>query len=144
MNKKNKTYKEYLSDLLSFLDAQEEIPTYDVEQILTDAGYKPDDIGKKFQAVANKSIAKSPYNWRTRAHVEHEDAKSDFLKKKSVEKPRRSRSELLDAIHALLSQQNLKAALAHRNFSDQTDEDLESLLDQLEYIASQKSKDSDE
>ena len=144
MNTKNKTYKDYLSSLLSFLNAKEETPSYDVDQVLTEAGYKPDDVGKKFQVVANQSMARSPHNWRNRAHVDHEDAKAGLSKKDSIERPRRSRSEILDAIHVLLSQQNLKVAFAHRNFSDQTDEDLESLLDQLEYIASQKSKDSDE
>jgi hypothetical protein len=144
MNKKNKTYKDYLSSLLSFLDAKEETPSYDVDQALTNAGYKPDDVGKKFQVVADKSMARSPHNWRNRARTAHEDAKAGLSKKDTIERPRRSRSEILDAIHVLLSQQNLKVAFAHRNFSDQTDEDLENLLDQLEYIASQKSKDSDE
>ena len=144
MNKKNKTYKEYLSNLLSFIESKDKVPPYDVDQILTEAGYKPDEEGKKFQAVANKSAANSPHNWRNRAHNAHEGAKADYLKKNSVAKTHRSRSELIDAINTLLSQQNLKIAFAHRNFSDQTAEDLESLLKQLEYIASQKNKDSDE
>jgi hypothetical protein len=50
----------------------------------------------------------------------------------------------LEAIQSLLAQQDLQASLAHRNFSEQSDEDLESLLDQLEYIISQRHKDLDE
>ena len=144
MNKKNKTYKDYLSGLLSFLESEEEKPSYDVDQLLAEAGYKPDDIGKKFRDVANQSMAKSLHNWRNRAHAEHEEAKSSFLEKKARDRPKRSRSEILEAIQSLLAQQNLKASLAHRNFSNQSDEDLESLLDQLEYIISQRHKDLDE
>lgn len=144
MNKKNKTYKDYLSHLLSFIESKEEVPSYDVDQILTDAGYKPDEISKKFQGIANQSAAKSPLNWRNLARNAHEGATAEYLKKNSVVKTHRSRFELMDAINTLLSQQNLKIAFAHRNFTDQTDEDLESLLNQLEYIASQRSKDSDE
>src|SRR5258706_11847768 len=119
MNKKNKTNKDYLSNLLSFIESKEEVPLYDVDQILTDAGYKPDEVGNKFQAIADQSAAKSPNNWRNRAHNAHEDAKADFLKKKSIAKTSRSRSELMDAINALLSQQNLNIAFAHRNFNNQ-------------------------
>ena len=144
MKKKNQTYKDYLSNLLSFIESKDEVPPYNVDKILTEAGYKPDEEGKKFQAVANKSAANSPHNWRNRARNAHEGAKASYLKKISVAKTHRLRSELIDAINTLLSQQNLKIAFAHRNFSDQTDEDLESLLDQLEYIASQKDKDSNE
>jgi hypothetical protein len=144
MNKKNKTYKDYLSSLLSFLESEEEKPSYDVDQLLAEAGYKPDDIGKKFRDIANESIAKSPHNWRNRAHTEHEEAKSHFLEKRARDRPKRSRSEILEAIQSLFAQQNLQASLAHRNFSDQSDEDLESLLDQLEYIISQRDKDLDE
>lgn len=144
MKKKNQTYKDYLSNLLSFIESKDEVPPYNVDKILTEAGYKPDEEGKKFQAVANKSAANSPHNWRNRARNAHEGAKAEYLKKETVAKSHRSRSELIDAINTLLSQQNLKIAFAHRNFSNQTTEDLESLLDQLEYIASQKNKDSDE
>ena len=144
MTKQKRTYKDYLSSLLSFLNSDEEEPSYDVDQVLTKAGYKPEDVGKKFQAVANESIAKSPHNWRNRASIEHAEAKSGFVRKNSTEKPQQSRSEILNAINTLLSQHNLRVALAHRNFSDQSDEDLQSLLDQLEYIVAQKSRTSDE
>lgn len=144
MNKMNKTYKDYLTNLLSFIESREDVLPYDVDQILTEAGYEPDEEGKKFQTVANESAAKSPYNWRNLARNAYESARADYLKKDSAARTHRSRSELIDAIRTLLSQQNMNIAFAHRNFSNQTDEDLESLLDQLEYIASQKSKGSDE
>jgi hypothetical protein len=144
MNKINKTYKDYLSNLLSFLDAKEESSEYDVDQVLTDAGYKTDEVGKRFQFIANQSMARSPNNWRNRALIAHESAKKDYLQKNSTKKTHRSRSELMDAINILMTQQNLKVAIAHRNFSNQTDEDLESLLNQLEYMASQKPNDIEE
>jgi hypothetical protein len=144
MNKINKTYKDYLSNLLSFLDAKEESSEYDVDQVLTDAGYNTDEVGKRFQFIANQSMARSPNNWRNRSQIAHESAKKDYLQKNSTKKTHRSRSELMDAINTLMTQQNLKVAIAHRNFSNQTDEDLESLLNQLEYMASQKPNDTEE
>ena len=144
MNKKNKTYKDYLSDLLSFMGADNEKPQYDVDQLLTEAGFNPNEVGSEFQTVANRSMAESPYNWRKNAHVGYTQAKDEYSKIKPSEKSSRSRSELVEAINALLSQQNLRVSFAHRNLSDQTDEDLESLLNQLEYLAAKKAAREDE
>jgi hypothetical protein len=141
MNKKNRTYREYLLSLLSLLNAKEEIPTDDTDQVLTEAGYNPDEISKKFQAIANKALKKSPHNWRNRAHIDHEQAKSSFLNSNLTNNnTRQSRSELLETISALLAQENLNIAPAYRNLTAQTDEDLESLLKQLRYIVAQRSK----
>lgn len=145
MNKKNKSNKEQLANLLSFMgNNNNEDISYDVDKVLTDAGYKPDEMGKRFQVVANQSMAKSPHNWRNRAHIAQQRAKEDYLRTIPVEKRFRSRAEIIDAIYSLISQQKLNVAFAHRNFSDQTDDDLESLLNQLEYLASQKPAASDE
>jgi hypothetical protein len=143
MNKKNKTNKDHLSNLLSFMDANDE-PSYDANQLLTEAGFNPDEVGKKFQNIANQSMAESPHNWRNRAHVAHKNAKEEYQKTKSVQKTKNSRTELIEAISALLSQHNLRVSFAHRNLTDQSDEDLESLLHQLEFIASQKSSHTEE
>jgi hypothetical protein len=139
MNNKDNLFK-----LLSFLETKEEIPSYDVNEVLKKAGFNSEEIGKKFQAVANQSMAKSDLNWRNTAQIAHEQARADYLRKKSIERPHRSRSEIIEIITLLLTQQNLNLAIAHRNFTNQTDEDLESLLDQLEFIASSKSNDTNE
>jgi hypothetical protein len=144
MSKKNKTNKNHLSDLLSFMGAEKEEPLYDVDQLLTEAGFNPGEVGKKFQMVANQSMAESPHNWRKSANVAYIQAREDYSKTKPMEKRHRSRAEILEAINSLVSQQNLKVSFAHRNLSDQTDDDLESLLNQLEYIATHKSTDTDE
>lgn len=145
MTKKNKTNKEQLANLLSFMGNNDgEDISYDVDKVLTDAGYKADEVGQRFRGVANQSMAKSPHNWRNHAHAAQQRAKEDYLQTKRVENRFRSRAEIIDAINSLITSQNMNVAFAHRNFSDQTDEDLESLLDQLEYLASQKSAASDE
>jgi len=145
MSEKNKTYKDYLSNLLSFLDEKEDIRSRDLDQLLTEAGYEADKVGKKFQDIANQAIAKSPHNWRNSASIAHQSAEADYHSRKNFKAKRyRSRAELLDVINALLSQENLKVAFANRNFSDETDEDLESFLNQLEHVISQKPKDIDE
>ena len=144
MNKKNKTNKDHLSNLLSFMGTNDQEQSYDVDQLLTEAGFTPGEVGKKFQVVANQSMAKSPLNWRKRAHAAHLRAKENYSRTKPVEKRHGSHAEILEAINSLVSQQNLNVAFAHRNLSDQTDEDLESLLNQLEYLAAHKSSDTDE
>jgi len=144
MNKKNMTNKDQLSNLLSFMGTNDEEPSYDVDKLLTEAGFNPDEVGKRFQIVANQSMAKSPHNWRYRAHAAQLRAKEDYVKTKPMDKRNRSRAEILDAINSLVSQHNLGVSFAHRNLSDQTDEDMESLLNQIEYIVAHKSIDTDE
>jgi ElaB/YqjD/DUF883 family membrane-anchored ribosome-binding protein len=145
MTKNNKTNKEQLANLLSYMgNSNGENISYVVDKVLTDAGYKADEVGQRFREVANQSMAKSPHNWRNRAHAAQQRAKEDYLKTKHVERRFQSRTEIIDAINSLISQQNMNVGFAHRNFSNQTDEDLESLLDQLEYLASQKSAASNE
>jgi hypothetical protein len=144
MIKKNRTYKDYLLSLLALLNTKEELSIHDTDQILTEAGYNPAEVGKKFQAIADQSIKKSIHNWRNRAHTEHEQAKATFLEKNEPASSHLSRAELLDAINNLLAQENLKVAPAYRNLSAQTDEDLESMLRQLQYIIAQRAKKSDD
>jgi hypothetical protein len=144
MNKKSKAYKDLLSDLLTFMGEDNEKPEYDIDQLLTEAGFNPDEVGRKFQATANRSIAESPNNWRQSANVAHEQSKEEYFRTRPSPKSSRSRNEIIDAINALLSQQDLKVAFAHRNLSEQTDDDLENLLSQLEYLAARKAAHKDE
>jgi hypothetical protein len=144
MNKKNRTYKDYLLSLLALLNTKEELTIHDTDQVLAEAGYNPAEVGKKFQTIADQSIKQSIHNWRNRAHLEHEQAKATFLEKNKPASSHLSRSELLDAINNLLAQENLKIAPAYRNLSAQTDEDLESMLRQLKYLIAQRAKKSDD
>jgi len=144
MNKRSKTYRDYLLSLLSLLNATEETSTDDTDEVLIEAGYNPDEIGRKFQTVANKALEKSPHNWRNRARVEHEEAKSTFRNTSQTNNTRLPRSELLEKIYNLLSQEKLNIASVYRNLTTETDEDLESFLRQLEYIIAQRSKKSDD
>jgi hypothetical protein len=138
MKKTNKTYKEYLENLVSLLRAEGEQQPDD-DQVLKSAGFEPGDVGKKYLSVAQKVMAKSPHNWRNQARNELENARKALIPLTSTGKVKKSRSELVDAISALITGQRLRVGSAYRNLTEQTDEDLESLLRQLEYIASQKS-----
>ena len=144
MNKKNKTYRDYLLSLVSLLNTTKEIPTDDTNEVLIEAGYNPDEIGRKFQAIANKASEKSPHNWRKRARVEHEEAKSSFRNTSQLNSTGSSRSELLEKINNLLTREKLNIAPVYRNLTAETDEDLESFLRQLEYIIAQRSKKSED
>lgn len=143
MTKANRTYKEYLDNLLSLLNADEEMPQEKVDQILHDAGYNSEELGKKFRTIADQAIANSPHNWRSRAAMEHAQARDSFQKASST-KPTLNHSDLIDAINSLVTGHNLKVGSAYRNLKDLTDEDLESMLRQLEYLVAQKSKYLDE
>jgi hypothetical protein len=137
MKKKNKTYKENLGDLLSFLHDDNEMQP-DVDQVLKSVGYSPEEVGKKYLSVARQAMGKSPHNWRHQAAIDLAKAKESFNQSAPISKTRRTRSELIGAISSLISEQRLKVAPAFRNLTDLTDDDLESLLRQLEYLVKQK------
>src|SRR5260221_14485466 len=106
----------------------------EVDAILREAGYNPDEVGASLEATAKHAIAQSPSNWRNRAR-EIEDAQTQLNK---INPPRRERSELIETIKHLLSAQPQRVAAHFRNFEKLTDSDLEKMLAELEYLATQQ------
>lgn len=111
----------------------------EVEAILREAGYDPAKLAAEMQAFAEQSLKNSPLNWRNRAQQELTAARSHF--ESTLSRVSRSRSELIEAIQQLLQQVGgqPQQALAHfRNFESASDDDLASMLEELEYLKSQQ------
>lgn len=107
----------------------------EVDAILREAGYDPDEVGTSLEAAAKHAIAQSPSNWRNRARREIEDAQTRLNK---ISPPKHTRSELMETIRRLLSTQQQPAAAHFRNFEKLTDADLEKMIAELEYLAAQQ------
>ena len=77
MNTKN---KDNLSKLFTFLDAKEDPISYDVDDVISNAGFSLNDVGEKFQAIAKKYNAKTSVDWRKSSHQEYENALINYQK----------------------------------------------------------------
>lgn len=129
----------------AFADFFDEIAPRTPEEIdvaLREAGYDPNEVGARMKTAAERALADSPLNWRNRAQREIEAARSQIAG--SATAVLRSREEIIAAIEQLVAQSGSQMAYAHRNLESETDEDLVSLLSQLEYLTSKKCGESEE
>ncbi len=123
----------------AFADLFDEVVPETAEEIdaeLRAAGYNPEEIGASMQIAAQQALAQSPLNWRNRAkrELEGERARIDKFTRPML----RGRAELIAAIRQVLAQSGGHMAYAHRNLELETDEDLATLLEELEYLASRQ------
>ena len=113
----------------------------EIQAALRAAGYAPERVAARMQAVADRAIANSPFNWRHRARQEMAE---ESARRAAIEPALpRSRGDLLHAIRQFLTQiqgSPVELAAHFRNFDRATDEDLVSLLADLEYLAAQQRK----
>jgi hypothetical protein len=117
----------------------------EVDAILREGGHDPDTIAARMKSIAEHALARSPLNWRNRAQQELEAERTKLDRVTPV--ARHDRSEIIAAIQQLLSRlqaHQLAPAHAYRNFDQATDEDLASLLAELEYLAAGKRAHEDE
>lgn len=140
MNTKN---KDELSKLFEFLDAKDEPQSYDVDEVISNAGFSINDVGEKFQAIAKKYSTKTSVDWREQSHQDYENALLQYQRKQKEERPKRTHLELVTAIKTLISTNNFQAKFAYRNFEELNDEDLDILLKQLEFAVSSKKENPD-
>ena len=108
----------------------------EIDAVLREAGYDPDEIGVRMKAAAEKALANSPLNWRNRAQKELEDEQTRIARFTTARPG--NRAGLIEAIKRLAGQVPGQVAYAYRSLALMTDEDLASLLSDLEYLASQK------
>lgn len=140
----DKEILEFVVDLIG-----EDIASNDAEEVdmvLREAGLDPDALAQHYEQVAQEAWAQSPLNWRNRARSQLERTKEHFASIQPKSTPT-SRNEILEAIQAVtdrLGQHGQPALAAYRNFTEATDEDLRSILRDLEYLASQQSDLADE
>lgn len=105
----------------------------EVDEILREAGYDPDELGKEMAKFVRQVSLESPMDWRNKQKFIEEEKKQ----LNSVpQKPQLTRSQKEARLTALLSDQRL--SMAFRNFRELSDHDLDSLLAQAEYLRSQQ------
>ncbi|HML23356.1 MAG TPA: hypothetical protein PKD09_17000 [Aggregatilinea sp.] len=107
----------------------------EADAFLIERGLDPDEIGRRFEQLAQQALSASPLHWKNRARAEI-DRKRDQLN-------RRQRSNSLSRDDMLNAIRNLQRALArqaparayYRNLEEVTDEDLAGILAELEFLA---------
>lgn len=121
-----------------FNEVEPETPE-EIDAVLREGGHDPDTIAARMKSIAERALARSPLNWRNRAQREVEAERSKLDKVTPI--VRRGRGEMITDIQQLLSRlqaHQLAPAHAYRNFDQATDEDLASLLAELEYLVAGK------
>ncbi|MCZ7570771.1 MAG: hypothetical protein M5U01_19600 [Ardenticatenaceae bacterium] len=114
----------------------------EIDAILREASFDPDEVGARMQAAAERAWASSPLNWRNQ-NQKLTEAREHLESKSSTD--RRSRAKILEDIEQTLAflasvlTGNAQERLAahHRNLEQATDDDLASLLDELQFLKDQ-------
>lgn len=123
-----------------FNEVEPETPE-EINATLRDAGYDPDTVAARMKAVAERAIMDSPLNWRNRAKQELEEER--HRRGVAESSAPQSRKDIINAIRRLLTQihgNQVELATHFRNFDQATNDDLVSLLGDLEYLAAQQHK----
>ena len=105
----------------------------DVHAIIESVGIDPDSFGKRMEKLARQTL-------REQAGDEIEAARREYDKKKTARLG--SRVSILERIEEIFRQYpgtKQRLGLAHRNLENVSDGDLQSLLDDLEYLISSDS-----
>jgi hypothetical protein len=145
IKKPPETYRAFVDRLADLFDQIPPETVEEAEQELRDAGFDPEAVGQRMKILAEQTLARSRLNWRINA-AEERGRVVDKLTHFVARVPE-ARSELETAIRQILERSpqfgNLPAVTAHfRNFAEATDEDLKSLLFELEFLHMQAEEDS--
>ena len=137
IKKPPETYRTFLDRLEELFDQSPPESIKDAQDELTDAGLDPDVIGERIKAIADQSIARARESCWTKVAAERQSALGSLAG--FIAQTPDSRTDIEAAIRQILHQSpGLKDRLtvsAHfRNFAEATDEDLKSLLFELEFL----------
>lgn len=138
MNHKNRKAPETEEELLdAFWDLLGEVvpdTEKEIDTFLKASGYEPKDLNNQAEYAFQKALETSPLDWRNRARYELNAAKARFARQDT--KPSRSREESIATLQML--QQRFGSAMAAHfrniNLDNISDEDLESILDEYEFL----------
>lgn len=137
MNKRRspQTDEELLQAFLDLFDEVVPDSPEDVDDFLRESGYDPEKVGARMQVVAKKALENSPLNWRNRAGHELRQVRDRL--ENFVPGLKEGRTEIITAIQELMVQHRL-ATTNFRNLEEATEEDLASLLCELEFLIDQQ------
>jgi len=124
-----------------FTNISQSEPIEAIDEELREYGYDPKALGSQIEVLAKRALANSQLNWRIQARQEIDAAKEKLNRFEYMTPDHHSdRSFTLNAIQQLLRKlgsQDSQLVPAHfRNFDSASDQDLLSLLQELEFLAS--------
>ena len=133
-HKSPSTEPELLDAFLALFNETEPNSQQEIIEVLEEEGLRPKDVGVRMAAVARRAQERSPLNWRSRsAALAHEQAQLA----RHGQQP--SRPDLLHSIQERLALvaagQRPQLMAAYRNLETLTDEDLVTLIQQLELLS---------
>ena len=144
MDKQNasNTDNEFLERVAKFLAEVESESLEEVRAALQEAGYDPKAIERQAIDLLDKLQSRSPFDWRNRSRSEIE-AERTRVAAITANTKRQNRASYLEQIQQLakeLGGEGSQLVTAHRNFEEATEEDLASLLADLEYLAGKRGR----
>ena len=135
------TEEELARSFAHLFDATEPETPEEIDTTLREAGYDSGQVVVRMRSIANRALEASPLNWRNRARQEVEEARTQRSAHRPT--PSRRRVDIINTIEQLLARlqgRQVRLATHFRNFDQAADEDLASLLDDLEYLAEQQQR----
>lgn len=133
MNKRRapQSYKELLQVLSDLFDEIEPSTAEEVASYLDEQGYDRKALVITLRTNIDKAISSSPLNWRNKVD-ESSSHKSDLLQ--AQKKQPLTRHEIVAAIRRIYTKRNVPFIAHYRNLEEATDEDLLSLLEDLQEL----------
>lgn len=134
------SYEDLVKALADLFDEIGPLAPEEVDRVLIEAGYDPSKVATHMNAIAQQAMQDSPLNWRNRAlkTIRDEQRRLAGLQR-SVFK---GRDEMIAAIQQLIrriGEEQYRFVGAHfRNLEEASDDDLASLLSELEYLAARQ------
>ena len=141
-NKPVETEPELLRALEELLtDVSENDPIEDIHEELSAYGFNPSILGKQIESIAKRALADSSLNWKNTARLEIESARSRMKRMETGEStPSLDRAFLISKIQTIYEKIGNRGdqllPVYHRNFESASDQDLLSILHDLEFLAS--------
>lgn len=126
------TEEELLQGIARFLNAPPD--EEEIDDILREEGYDPDELAERFRALAKEALANSPYNWRNRG-TELEEARRRL--RADEDSLPSDRCGLIERIRELVKSLGPRAqalSVQYRDLENVTDTDLRSLLADLQHL----------
>ena len=138
--KEPEDYEDLVNALADLFDEVDPETPEEVDTILVEAGYDPNEIAAHMNATARQAMLESPLSWRNRAlkGIQGEQARLEGLDNPLA----KGRIEIVAAIHDLIRRMGVEqyklVGARFRNLEKSTEEDLASLLRDLEYLVDQQ------
>jgi hypothetical protein len=118
----------------------------ELREIVLEEGIDPDLFVQQVRAEARRLLKESPHNWRNQARALRAALQIKMRTARRMLAERLPRKELLGHIESTLARMPPSLveqfSFEHRNFAECTDEDLRSILAELEYISELNSTDA--